>query len=127
MSEHRHVAARCLIKKPRAALQKRSEAVGEEQPGQLRKTVRFEQAAFEFECQQRLQNQLLLWNILRAVRHKIGWGPYLCRSQVMLMTTYKFPAFDPFYEMDGRKSRYIGGVSWNGIEEKMPEISREVN
>ena len=28
----------------------------------------------------------------------------------MLMTTYKMSALDPFYEMDGRKSRYIGEV-----------------
>ena len=30
------------------------------------------------------------------------------------------------YEMDGRKSRYIGEVLVS-VEEKMPEISREVN
>ena len=35
-------------------------------------------------------------------------------------------ALDAFYEMDGRKSRYTGEC-WIGIEEKMPEISREVN
>ena len=40
--------------------------------------------------QQRLQIQLLLWNILRAVRHKVDRGPYMCRRQVMLMTTYNF-------------------------------------
>ena len=43
------------------------------------------------------------------------------------MTTYKFSALDAFYETDGRKSRYIGEVLESGIEEKMPEISREVN
>ena len=59
-------------------------------------------------------------------RHKVGQGPYLCRSQVMLMTTYKSPASDAFYEKDGRNSRYIGEVL-GGIEEKMPKISREVN
>ena len=30
-------------------------------------------------------------------------------------------ALDAFYEMDGRKSRYIGDLL-DGIEEKMPEI-----
>ena len=60
--------------------------------------------------QQRLQNQLLLWNILRAVRHKVCGGPYLCIRQVMLMTTHKISALDPFYEMGGRKSRYFGEV-----------------
>ena len=38
----------------------------------------------------RFQIRLLLWFILRVVRHNIGRGPYLCSSQVMLMTTYKF-------------------------------------
>ena len=73
--------------------------------------------------QQRLQIQLLLWNILQAVRHKIGRGPYLCRRQVMLMTTYKF-------------RRWMHSVRWmdervvtsekcsNGIEENMLEIPR---
>ena len=64
-----------------------SEAAGEEQPDKLRNTVRFEQ---RLRVQQRLPIQLLLWNILRVVRHKIGRGPFLCRSQVMLVTTYKF-------------------------------------
>ena len=51
--------------------------------------------------------QLLLWNILRVVRHKVGWGPYLRKSQVIFMTTYKFLRWI-HYEMDGRNSRYIG-------------------
>ena len=44
------------------------------------------------------------------VRQRIGRGPYLCRSPVMLMTTEKISALDAFFEMDGRKSRYIGEV-----------------
>ena len=64
-----------------------SEAAGGEQPDMLRKTVRFEQEA---PVQQRLPTQLFLWKILRVVRHKIGRGPYLCTSRVMLVTTYKF-------------------------------------
>ena len=39
---------------------------------------------------QRLPTHLLLWNILRVMRHQVGWGPYLCRSLVMFMTTYIF-------------------------------------
>ena len=37
-------------------------------------------------------------------------------------------ALDVFYEKDGRENRCLGEVSVGvGIEEKMPEISREVN
>ena len=64
------------------------EAAGEEQPD-LRKTVRFGKKP-RVRVQQRLQNQLLLQNILRVVRHEIGRGPHLFRSQVMMMTTHKF-------------------------------------
>ena len=68
-----------------------------------------------------------LWYILRVVRHEVGWGPYLCRSQVMLMTTRKFiSALVAFYKMDGRNSRYIGEVleRYRGED---AEISREVH
>ena len=58
----------------------------------------------------RLEPCMCLWSMLRVVKHKIGRGPYLCRSPVMLMTTYKFFKLDAFYEMDGRKSPYIGEV-----------------
>ena len=42
------------------------------------------------------------------VRHKIGRGPYLCRSQVG--DDVQISASDAFSEMDGRKSRHIGEV-----------------
>ena len=56
--------------------------------------------------QQRLENQLLLWNILRVVRHKVGRGPYLCRAD----DDVQISALDAFDEMDGRRSRYSGKV-----------------
>ena len=71
--------------------------------------------------QQRLQIQLLLWNILRAVRQKVGGGPYLCRYQqtsAHVDDDVQISALDPFYEMDGRQSRYIGEVlEWYRGEE----------
>ena len=73
------------------------ETAHEERPDKLKKTVRFEQEAPS-------------WNILRVVRNKIGRCPHLCRVQVVSMTTCKVSALDVFYEMDGRKSRYIRDV-----------------
>ena len=35
----------------------------------------------------RAQTRMCLWNILRVVRHKVGRGPYLYRSLVMLTMT----------------------------------------
>ena len=56
---------------------------------------------------------MLLWIIFRVERHKVD-------------DDVQISALDAFYEKDGRRSRYIGEC-WSGIEEKMPEISREVN
>ena len=75
-----------------------SEAAGEEQPDKLRKTVRFEQEASSASAS---SDPTVTMEYLASVRHKIGRGPFLCRSQVMLMC-------------------------WVGVEEKMLEISREV-
>ena len=67
-----------------------------------------------------------LWSILRVGRHQVGRGPYLCRSQVMLMTTYKFLRW-----MQSTRRMDEGVVTsekcWSGIEVKMPEILRELN
>ena len=74
---------------------------------------------------QHLPIHMVLWNILRVVRHEVGRGPYLCRSQVMLMTTYKFLRWmhstSRMDEIVVTSEKY-----WSGIEEKMLEISREV-
>ena len=60
------------------------------------------------------------------VRHRIGRGAYLFRSQVMLMMTYKFLRW---MHSAGRMDEGVVASEncWNGIEEKMPEISRETN
>ena len=69
------------------------------------KTVRFEQEAPNASASS--DPYVVLWSILRVVRHIVGRGPYLCRSQVIWMTTYTNSALDAFFEMDGRNSRYI--------------------
>ena len=47
----------------------------------------------------------------RAVRHKIGRGPYvLVQTLGHVDDDVHISALDAFYEMDGRKSRYIGEV-----------------
>ena len=75
---------------------------------------------------QHLPIHMLLWNILRLVRHFVGWSPYLCRSQVMLMTTCKFLRWMPSTRrMD--EGVVASEKCWSGIAEKMPEISKEVN
>ena len=51
---------------------------------------------------QRLPTHLLLWNILRVVRHQVGRGHVDDDVQIS--------ALDAFYKMDGRRSRYIGEV-----------------
>ena len=100
-----------------------SEAASEEQPDKLRQTVRFEQEAPSASAS---SDPTVALEYLRAVRRKIGRGPYLCRSPVMLMTTYKFLRWM-------RSTRWMdervvtSEKCWIGIEEKMLEISREVN
>ena len=49
-----------------------------------------------------------------------GRGPYLCRSQVMLMTTYKFLRW--MHSTRWMNERVVQSVKcWMGIEEKMPD------
>ena len=78
---------------------------------------------------QHLWTHVLPGNILRVAKHKVGRGPYLCRSQVMLMTTYKFLRWvHSTRRMDeGVVTSVTSEKCWSGIKEKMPEISREVN
>ena len=59
---------------------------------------------------QRLPIQLLLWNILRVVRHKSRPGSVLVQKSCHVDDDVQISALDAFYEMDGRKSRYIGEV-----------------
>ena len=96
-----------------------SEAASDEQQG------RQYDSSKKLRVQQRLPIQLLLWNTLRVVRHKVGRVPYLCRSQVMLMTTYKFLRW--MHSARWMDERVVASEKWIGVEDKMPEISREAN
>ena len=52
------------------------------------------------------------------VRHEVGRGPYLCRRSGHLDDDVQISALDAFYEMDGRKSRFIGDVlEWSRRED----------
>ena len=62
-----------------------SETAHEEQPDKFRKKARFEHEAPSASSS---SDHGCLWNLLRVVRNKIGWGP--SRAHVTSMTTYKF-------------------------------------
>ena len=65
------------------------EAAGEEQADKLRKTVRFEQEAPSSSSAASSDPPVAL-EYPASDETQDRRGPYLCRSPVMLMTTYKF-------------------------------------
>ena len=87
--------------------QRGPEAAGVEQPDKLRKKARFEQEGSS-SVQHRLPTQLLLWNILRGMRHKVGPVSVLVLTSGHVDDDVQISALDAFYEKDGRRSRYIG-------------------
>ena len=97
-----------------------SETANEEQLDKLRKTVRFEQEAPSTSLSS--DPQVSLGYLASGERDKIGHGPFLCRVQVMSMTTYKFLRWM-------RSTRWTDErvVTWEKcwifIEEKMSDIS----
>ena len=100
------------------------EAAGEEQPDKLRKTVRFEQEASSASASS--DPTVALEYLASGETQSRPRCPYLCRSQVMLMTTCKFLRWIHSTRwMDERD--VTSEKCWSGIEEKMPEISRDVN
>ena len=101
------------------------EAAGEEQPDKLRKTVRLEQEAPSSSAAASPDPTVCSGTSCEWRDTKMGRGPYLCRRQVMLMTTYKCLRW--MHSMRWMDERVVTSEKcWNGIEEKMPEISREV-
>ena len=66
-------------------------ATNEEQTDEWRKTARCEQEASSSSAAASSDPTVALEYPASGETTKIGRGPYLCRSQVMLMTTYKFP------------------------------------
>ena len=99
--------------------QRGSETVNEEQPDKLRKIVRLEQEA----PNRSSSNHACLLHVLRVVRDKTDQSLYLCTIQVMSMT-YKFLRSMFFYEMYGRKTRYIKEVL-DGYREEDCKRSQE--
>ena len=98
-----------------------SEAASEEQPDKLRKTVRFEREAPSASAS---SDPLVAVEYPASGETQNGRGSVLVQKSGRVDDDVQISALDAFYEMDGRKSRYIGEVlDW----EKMPEISREVN
>ena len=92
-----------------------SEAAGQDQPDKLRKTVRFEQevssasassdptVALEYPASGETQSRL---------------GSVLVQKSDHVDDDVQNSALDPFYEMDGRKRRYIGEVlEWHRGED----------
>ena len=75
------------------------EAAGEEQPDKLRKAVRFEQEA----------PSVALEYLVSGETHDRP-GSVLVQKSGHVGDDVQISALDPFYEMDGRKNRYIGEV-----------------
>ena len=97
------------------------EVAGEEQPDKLRKTVRFDQEASGSSAVASSEPSAAL-EYPASGGTRVGRSPYLC----MLMTTYNFPRWMHLMRwMD--ESVATSEKCWDGIEEKMREISREVS
>ena len=61
---------------------------------------------------------MCLWSILRAVGHKDRPGSVLLQKSGRVDDDVQISALDLFYEMDGRKCRYIRQVlDWYGGED----------
>ena len=100
-----------------------SEAASEEQSDKWRKTERFEQEAPTASAS---SDPYVALEYLRVGRHNVDPGPHLCRSQVMLMTTYKFLRWmHSTRRMD--EEVVTSEKCWSGIEEKISQISKELN
>ena len=76
--------------------------------------------------QQRLQIQLLALEYPASGETQDRPGSVLVQTSGHVDDDVQLSALDAFVGVGGRKSRYIGEVLV-GIEEKMPEISREEN
>ena len=90
------------------------EAAGEEQPDKLRKAVRFVREAPSWSA------------AASSDPTQDRPGSVLVQKSGHVDDDVQVSALDPFYEMDGRKI-VSSEKCWIGVEEKMPEISREVN
>ena len=97
-----------------------SEAASEEQPDKLRKTARFEQDASSAASS---SDPAVPLEYLASGETQDRLGPHLCRSHVMLMTTYKFPRW--MHTTRWMDERVVASEKcWIDIEEKMPETPK---
>ena len=86
-----------------------SEAAGEEQPDKLRKTVRFEQEASSSSAAASSNPTVTLDNPASGETQSRPGSVHVQKSG-HVDDDIQISALDAFYEMDGRKSRYIGEV-----------------
>ena len=84
-----------------------SEAAGEEQPDKLRKTVRFEQEAPSASAS---SDPTVALKYPASGETQSRSGSVLLQKSGHVGDDVQISALDAFYEMDGRKSRYIGEV-----------------
>ena len=82
-----------------------SEAAGEEQLGKLRKTVRFEQEASSASAS---SDPTVTLEYLASGETQDRLGFVLFQKSSHVDDDTQISSLDTFYEMDGRKSRYIG-------------------
>ena len=86
---------------------RRSEAAGEKQPDKLRKTVRFEQEAPNASAS---SDPYVALEYPASGETPSRPGSALVQKSGHVDDDVQISALDAFYEMDGRKSRYIGEV-----------------
>ena len=84
-----------------------SEAAGEEQPDKLRKTVRFEQEASSASAS---SDPTVALEYPASGETQSRRGSVLVQKSGHVDDDVQISALDAFYEIDGRKSRYIGEV-----------------
>ena len=84
-----------------------SEAAGEEQPDKLRKTVRFEQEASSASA---TSDPTVALEYPSSGETPSRPGSVFVQTSGHVDDDVQISALDLFYEMDGRMSRYIGGV-----------------
>ena len=84
-----------------------SEAASEEQPDKLRKTVRFEQEASKASAS---SDPTVALEYPASGETQDRPGSVLVQKSGLVDDDVQIAALDLFYEMDGRKSRYIGEV-----------------
>ena len=106
-----------------------SDAASEEQPDKLRKTVRFEQEApSASSCSGGTAGTMhVSLEYLASGETQDRPGSVLVQKYCHVDGDVQISTLDAFYEMDGRKSPFIGEVLDWYRGEKMLDISREVN